>query len=159
MSIKANFNFNDILKNHQTFLDNVSASLLEAMDQTANEITNLAKNTDTYTDRTNNLRSSIGFVLYKDGQKVGASFAKTGKGDEGNGAAGASRGESVAESVAAKYASGYVVVLVAGMDYAAYVEAKGFDVITGATMQFEDELARNLESISKVTGINFSKAE
>lgn len=159
MGFKADFNFGDIVKNHQVFIDYVNTSLVEALELTASEITRLAKNTNTYTDRTNNLRSSIGFVLYKDGQKVAASFDKAGQGEEGNGAVGANRGEDIADQVAGNYASGYVVVLVAGMDYAAYVEAKNFDVITGATLQFESELIRNLESFSQVTGINFSKAK
>lgn len=159
MALKAQHNFSDILKNHQVFLDNVNISLIEALNQTAQEITNLAKMTDTYTDRTNNLRSSIGYVLYKDGQKVAASFGKAGTGIEGNGSQGTAKGEDFADTVAQKYGSGYVVVLVAGMEYAAYVEAKNFDVITGATMQFDDVLKDNLETLASVTGINFAKVE
>lgn len=159
MGFKANFNFNDILKNQEAFLQNVEVSLIEALNRAAIEIGNLAKLTDTYKDRTNNLRSSIGYVLYNNGVKVTASFGKSGQGDEGNGNTGVAQGENIADKVAEKYDSGYVVVLVAGMEYAAYVEARGFDVITGATMQFESELVRNLESIKNVTGINFNKAE
>lgn len=159
MGIKAQHNFGDILKNHAIFLENVHVSLVEALTRTAQEITNLAKMTDTYTDRTNNLRSSIGYVLYKDGQKVGASFEKAGTGTEGTGSEGIDKGEEFADDVANKYPSGYVVVLVAGMEYAAYVEAKNFDVITGATMQFENVLKDNLEVIASVTGLEFGKVE
>ncbi len=159
MGIKAQHNFADILKNHINFINNVNVSLVESLNRAAQEITNLAKNTDTYTDRTNNLRSSIGYVLYKDGQKIAASFGKAGTGEEGNGAQGIAKGEVFADTVAQKYGAGYVVVLVAGMEYAAYVEAKNFDVITGATMQFDGVLKDNLETIARVTGINFGKAE
>lgn len=159
MGFKADFNFTDIIQNQDLFLQNVQVSLFEALDRAAIEIARLAKLTDTYKDRTNNLRSSIGYVLYNDGQKIGGSFSKSGAGEEGNGNTGVALGEDVADKVASKYASGYVVVLVAGMEYAAYVEARGFDVISGATMQFENELVQNLESIKNVTGINFNKAE
>ncbi len=159
MGFKAQHNLSDIHKNHKLFLNRVNTSLIEALNRTLQEVTNLAKNTDTYTDRTNNLRSSIGYVLYKDGQKIAASFGKQGKGVEGDGAQGVAKGESFADEVAGKYQRGFVAVLVAGMEYAAYVEAKNFDVITGASMRFDGVLKENLNIISEVTGIDFSKAE
>lgn len=77
-----------------------------------------------YEDRTANLRSSIGYIILKDGVIVDSDF-------EGN-TRGTSQAKKVSNEVAARYPKGYVLIGVAGMEYAAYVEAKGLDVITGS---------------------------
>lgn len=160
MGIKANFSMGDIQQRNQQFVDAVLITIEKVLKRSILEVVNTAKTTDTYTDRTNNLRSSIGYVLYKDGQKVSASFEKAGDGGEGNGSVGMQKGLAYADSVANNFSSGYVVVLVAGMDYAAYVEAKGFDVITGASLSLDPEIKRNFEdakdAIKEQTGIDLS---
>lgn len=160
MGIKANFSIGDIRQRNQQFVDAVLFTIEKVLQRSIIEVVNTAKNTDTYTDRTNNLRSSIGYVLYKDGQKVSASFEKAGDGGEGNGSEGVQKGLAYADSVANSFNNGYVVVLVAGMDYAAYVEAKGFDVITGASLDLDPEIKRNFEdakdAIKEQTGIDLS---
>ena len=160
MGIKANFNSGDIEKIHNEFLDRIMSVIDVALKNASSEILKIAKNTNTYTDRTNNLRSSIGYVVYKNGQRIGASFAKSGVGKEGDGSEGLKKGESYATDIAGNYSDGYVIVLVAGMHYAAYVEAKGFDVISGATLQADDEVqsAFNIaaQEISSVTGLDFN---
>lgn len=160
MGIKANFSMGDIRQRNQQFVDAVLITIEKVLQRSIIEIVNTAKNTDTYTDRTNNLRSSIGYVLYKDGQKVSASFEKAGDGSDGNGTAGAQKGLAYADSVANSFTNGYVVVLVAGMEYAAYVEARGFDVITGAGLDLDPEIKRNFEdaknAIKEQTGIDLS---
>ena len=101
---------------------------------------------DTYKDQTHRLRSSLGYVIYKDGQQVASNFQSTGgeKGDEG-----VQIGIRKAAEAAAGI-PGIVAVVVAGADYASYVEAKGFDVLTGSALQlqqlFEAEL-KNLQMI------------
>lgn len=160
MGIKANFSIGDIRQRNQQFVDAVLLTIEKVLQRSIIEVVKTAKNTDTYTDRTNNLRSSIGYVLYKDGQKVSALFEKAGDGGEGNGSEGTQKGLAYAESVAKSFSSGYVVVLVAGMDYAAYVEAKGFDVITGASLDLDPAIKRNFEdakdAIKEQTGIDLS---
>ena len=73
-----------------------------------------------YTDRTANLRSSIGFVVLKDGEVLEDGL--TGDSPEGVAAA--------KSAVAQLPKSGYQLIGVAGMEYASYVEAKGYNVIT-----------------------------
>lgn len=160
MGIKANFNSGDIDKIHNEFLDRIMSVIDFALAKASDEILKFAKNTDTYTDRTNNLRSSIGYVVYKNGQRIGASFAKAGVGTEGDGSIGIDKGENYATEIAGNYSDGYVIVLVAGMHYAAYVEAKGYDVISGAALQADNEIenAFNIaaQEISSVTGLDFN---
>lgn len=87
-----------------------------------------------YTDRTGNLRNSIGYVVVQDGRIVAESF-------EGNTPASAGYesgdGKAIGSAYAAEVAqtlskSKTYLVWVAGMEYARYVEAKGFDVIQGS---------------------------
>lgn len=73
-----------------------------------------------YTDRTANLRSSIGYFVLKDGEVLYENLMGTGE------------GENAARQALADVSdkSGYMLVGVAGMDYAGYVEARGYNVIT-----------------------------
>ena len=119
------------------------AMIIQALETACLEVLQKARTLDTYKDQTHRLRSSLGYVIYKDGQQVASNFQSTGgeKGDEG-----VQIGQQrAAEAVAG--IPGIVAVVVAGADYASYVEAKGFDVLTGSAMQlqqlFEAEL-RNL---------------
>lgn len=149
---------NTIKEANDEFIKSVLMSIQESLENALNKVIGIAKSTDTYTDRTNNLRSSIGYVLYYDGVKVSASFEAGGKGIEGTGADGAKNGLSYADKVAKNYPSGFVAVMVAGMNYASYVEAKNFDVITGASLQLDPEIKKQFEvaqeEIRNVTGID-----
>lgn len=131
-----------------------------------------AREQHTYEDRTGNLRSSIGYLVYRDGVEVlSSSFAKVqgygensaivnfktkdgkmvkfhAKGQSGDGTQGAVQGRQMAETIAMSY-PGYVLVGVAGMQYAAAVEAKGYDVVTGACSQAESWLKKSIQSVFK----------
>src|SRR5574344_1181786 len=89
---------------------------------------------NTYTDRTGNLRSSLGYVIYRDGIKLGEDFEAHPASESGS--EGVSKAKAIADSVASEYAGQTIAVLVAGMNYAVYVESRGFDVISGPMQQF-----------------------
>ncbi|MGN0237601.1 MAG: hypothetical protein ACI4AK_05900 [Lepagella sp.] len=83
-----------------------------------------------YIDHTANLRSSIGYVISCDGNiRTNGGFKA-----EANGSDGAAIGSKYAKEVAGRYPEGIVLVVVAGMEYAAYVSAKGYDVIDSAEL-------------------------
>lgn len=105
----------------QEDLDNKTLTVLQYMGE---QFVNKARLNDTYKDNTGNLRSSIGYIIIKDGAVIDNNF-------EGNNQ-GVSKGQEVASKVSTSYPKGYVLIGVAGMDYAAYVEAKSYDVITGS---------------------------
>lgn len=107
----------------------------------------LARDNGNYTDRTSNLRNSIGYLIVQNSRVVYESF--NGSADEGR-----ERGRSYAQEVG-RTLGGYktFLVMVAGMEYAAYVEAKGYDVISGAenwidasASKLMDEFRRYLKS-------------
>lgn len=72
-----------------------------------------------WVDQSGNLRSSIGYVVVYNGQIVNISDFSSVK----SGVDGSKEGRSLAEELAKNYKQGYALIVVAGMNYAAYVEA------------------------------------
>lgn len=52
---------------------------------------------------------------------------------------------------------GWAIVIVAGMEYASYVEAKNFDVLTGSTLGLSSKFAAADKRIKKRLQIDFDK--
>lgn len=96
-----------------------------------------------YIDWTANLRNSIGYVIVVDGQvhKMGA-FGKPGGSGEGR-----STGQAYARSLAREFPEGIALVVVAGMRYASYVSAKGYDVLDSSELLAEELVPKMLEKL------------
>ncbi len=71
-------------------------------------------------DQTDNLRSSIGYAIFGEGRKVIQSAFEPVM----NGALGTQAGQQMIDRLASKFSETYALVVVAGMDYADYVEAR-----------------------------------
>ena len=82
-------------------------------------------------DHSGNLRSSIGYIVVHDGRIIGKNFELVnGRGEEGR-----AKGESYAEELATQFPSGYALIIVAGMEYASYVEnVESRTVLAGGTI-------------------------
>lgn len=87
---------------------------------------NDARDNGEYEDQTGNLRASIGYAVLENG-----SVRKDGISDLGE-------SRELVESVTD---DGFVLIGVAGMEYAAAVESKGYDVITGSVPAAEELLS------------------
>ncbi|MFQ8804113.1 MAG: hypothetical protein ACLR8Y_02015 [Alistipes indistinctus] len=75
---------------------------------------------ESWYDQSGNLRSSVGYVIAKNGVIVSSSaFEQVRQGSEGS-----ASGRQLAEEIARRYTGCYSLIVVAGMNYAAYVEAK-----------------------------------
>ena len=75
---------------------------------------------ESWIDRTGNLRSSIGYAVYDYGRKaIESSFAAVRGGSEGSTA-----GREMVNRLASEYSNVYALVVVAAMNYADFVEAK-----------------------------------
>lgn len=86
-----------------------------------------------YTDRTGNLRGSTGYCIVIDGQIMQtAGFAQVLGGSDGP-----NKGQDYVRQLAAGYTSGIVLIVVAGMHYAAYVADKGYNVLDSAEILAE----------------------
>lgn len=104
-----------------------------------------ARNNNTYKDQTGNLRSSIGYVILYNGVQLFESFKSSG------GSEGVEKAKEVVEEVKQNFPSGFVLIGVAGMDYAAAVEASGYDVISASSIEAETNLKVAIQRIAKKT--------
>ena len=110
-----------------------------------------ARELNTYMDRTGNLRSSTGYAIVVDGKVFTKSAFKqeSPKGQQKLGATytGGSQGSQFIDSISNQYPSGIVLVVVAGMDYAAYVQDYGFDVLDSAELVAERMVPQLLKQL------------
>lgn len=111
-----------------------------------------AKENGNYTDRTANLRNSIGYIVVQSGRVVAESF--TGGASPtvvgGDPKTAMEKGRTYARQAASEYnAEKTYLVWVAGMEYAAYVEAKNFDVLQGSGDWVESQAQRQIESFKR----------
>lgn len=106
-------------------------------------VLNAARSTNSYKDQTGNLRSSIGYVIVKDGRIVQSSdFAVVKDGDKGN-----KEGKAFARELAREYDKGIVLIVVAGMNYGVHVSNKGKDVLESAELLAEKLVPRMLATL------------
>lgn len=89
------------------------------------EFVNKARLNADFIDRTGNLRSSIGYMIFKDSKNVLENIQQVKGGEEGVRVA-----KDFESQINVK--DGFVLVVFAGMEYAIYVEASGRDVLTGS---------------------------
>lgn len=80
-----------------------------------------ARDNGSYTDRTGNLRNSVGYIVLLDGVEQSQSNINK-------------LNRKQFDTIKAKYPKGLVLIVVAGMNYAAYVEAKGYNVLSSAEL-------------------------
>jgi len=104
---------------------------------------NQARSLNTYMDQTGNLRSSIGFMILDDGNVVSSSSFPTVK----SGSEGKNTGREFIKSLATESGEGLVLIVVAGMNYASYVEAMGLDVLTSAELLAEQIIPEMLRKL------------
>ena len=144
MGIKPKFDIDEIFRNVQQQVNAIMIGVEEAMMKTCLEIVTHAKQLNTYEDQTNNLRSSIGYIIYNKGEKVAEYFNQDGAGVGGTGTDGIGKGKKAAESAGKDFPEDLVGVIVAGEDYALYVESKGYDVLSGPCLEAYPILEKNL---------------
>lgn len=118
--------------------------------QIGEECVKVARDSGRYNDITGNLRSSIGYVILYDGKPVQYGAPKQYSGKKGNGELGAAAAESLLQRLQSKFPWGIVLIVCAGMNYAAYVEYhEDKDVLHSAEQTAEkllDELLKDVIS-------------
>ena len=99
-----------------------------------------ARDAGTYQDQTGNLRSSIGYAVIWDGRVVQRDcIDKVLQGDLGT-----SEGNAfLTKCIKERKRKGIVLIVTAGMNYAEYVEAKGYNVLSSAELK-AGPLVRNI---------------
>lgn len=125
---------------YSRFTDKAEEKIIRLLSASGELFVRIARLYGNYKDKSGNLRSSIGYVIAKDGKIIASNFEVSPNGTEK--AKGLKRAKQLADEVSKLYNGGYVLIGVAGMDYAACVEARGYDVVSKACIQCEDYLRR-----------------
>jgi len=144
--IEPKFNVNEIMAKLGRLAEIVPQAVAEAFQLTLIEISAEARELNTYQDQTSNLRSSIGYGVYIDGQLFTEEYRQAGNGSS-DGSEGQQKARETVEEVAGRYPEGIVGVIVAGEGYALYVESKGYDVLTGPASHAQEILDRNIKIV------------
>lgn len=101
-------------------------------------------------DVTGNLRSSIGYVVLNDGIPVKTGIPLQYGGPQGDGGKGEAQWREVLDELIPKHSKGQVLLVIAGMNYASYVEeVHGKDVLSYSATEagaLAEELLKKLTS-------------
>lgn len=142
MPIRLETPLQEIQKYIDTQVDRMRQVALRNLAYIGERCVNKARTDGSYKDQTGNLRSSLGYVITVDGRVVQqGGFVQSTQGTDRR--TGQTEGKEYAESLAARYPQGMTLIVVAGMNYAVYVAAKGREVLDGAELLAES-LARKL---------------
>ena len=106
------------------------------------ELVKYAKDNHNYTDQTGNLTNSIGYAVVHNNEIVYSSV------DNVSGVADDSAFQAAKEMAQTIYGNnGYSLIIVAGMNYAAYVEAKGYNVILPAELKAKKDFINEIAKV------------
>ena len=136
-------------KQIQVYLDERLARLRQAclnnLKYVGEQAVNEARDSHRYRNQTGNLQSSIGYCVLEDGKVIFGgqdSFEVVKNGEQGS-----NEGRAFLQRLISEHPSGLVLIVVAGMEYAAYVEAKNLNVLDTAEQLAERELPRKMKSL------------
>lgn len=146
MAIKPNFTKDDVRKRFDAFLNEIEKKQVARLQRLGEMCLVEARTNKGYMMQTGALLSSTGYEVFVDGVAIHSQFDAA-SGAESNAAeTGIKSGQNIAETIG-KGTKGIALVVVAGMNYAAYVEAKGYNVLSSAEHLAERELPRMLEKL------------
>lgn len=146
MGIKANFTKGDIRARIDAFLDEIQKKQIARLQELGEMCLIEARTNKGYMMQTGALLSSTGYSVFVDGVAVHTQFDAASGAQSEAAAKGVKAGQTIADQIG-KETKGVALVVVAGMNYAAYVEAKGRNVLTSAEHLAERELPRMLDKL------------
>ena len=144
MGINANFTKDDVKARFDKFLEVVEKRQIDRLAKLGEECVTHARlipKDRGFEDQTGNLRSSIGYVLFRDGVAIHDDYkAVSGPVGGGNSGQAIEKSKDLAERVARNHPVGICLVVTAGMQYAVCVESRGRDVLTSAEIMAQQKL-------------------
>lgn len=129
--------------------EEIALTLATALKQVGEEAVTYSKDNKEYRDHTSNLKNSISYVLYFDGQPVYEYIgvipdpSATPKGQ----AVVKESIDTYAERIGVSSMKGFTLILVAGMEYGKYVEDKGYNVLHLTERFLQKEILSALEEM------------
>ena len=146
MGVTANFTKADVKKRIDAFLDEIERKQIARLQRLGEMCLIEARNNKGYMMQTGALLSSTGYQVFVDGVAIHSQFDAASGAESEVAARGIKTGQTIAEQIG-KETKGVALVVVAGMNYAAYVEARGYNVLTSAEHLAERELPKMLEKL------------
>jgi hypothetical protein len=139
------FNDRDISRFYDKFQEKAEKKFIEVLTYAGEQGVKEARTHGRYIDRTGNLRSSIGYAIVRKGEILTEGYEKAGGSD---GDTGLQESKKLIYKLAAEFDQGILLILVAGMDYALFVEnMETKDVLSGAVIGTEKLLRELLKKI------------
>lgn len=128
-------------------ISGITKQLIERMDSTiitqlqklGEELVKYAKENHTYKDKSGNLTNSIGYIVVRNNEIVYTGGAKPGVCMDA--------AMNTANKMLNEIQSTYSLIIVGGMNYAAYVEAKGYNVILPAELKAKKDFPTAMNKI------------
>lgn len=142
MGIEPTFGKGLIAQRVAAFRDRLDRAVEFRLKYLGEELAKYAKDNHTYTDQTGNLTNSIGYAVVR-----GTRIVHYGGIDQPG--EGAQTALAVLQEYAESLTHTYSLIVVAGMNYAAYVESKGYNVILPAELRAKTEFPRVMAKLQK----------
>lgn len=127
MALIPRFSDNDIKIMLEEGLGEEKSNLIKILRRIGIEAVNKMREQGSYTDRTSNLRNSTGYLISVDGEIVDSLFNNA-------------YGEKYALEVLSEFNDQIVLLIVAGMNYASYVESRGYNVLASGELTVRAEV-------------------
>lgn len=142
MGISPDFKEGAVSAQVEAFRQNLGRAVLTLLKYLGEDLVRYARDNHNYTDRTGNLTSSIGYVITREGKIVFDGIASSVDSRES--------ALRVARQMAADSGQAYTLIIVAGMSYASYVEAKGYNVILPAELKAKKDFPAAMERLTEM---------
>ncbi len=150
MGIKATFTREDVAVHMMKRLQAIEKAVIFNLHYLGEQCVTTARVNGDYTDHTGNLRNSIGYVILQNGVIVDQNFKKSASVKSSQ--EGPKKGLDLAMDVAKDFSKGYVLIVVAGMEYATKVESAGRDVLVSAEYYANSEMPKLLKTLKMKIG-------
>lgn len=144
MGLKAKFTMKPVDDYMKSRLKLIDQAIIRRLQFLGEKLVNHARTNGSYMDQTGNLRNSVGYVIVKNGKIVNADFEKS---SSKSGPDGPAAARKLANELAGQFKDGYALIVVAGMNYAAAVESKGYDVLSSAELFAKTEFPRMVKEL------------
>lgn len=143
MGFKVNKNFKVTPRLRESAIENAKTAVKDTLSYVGEQAANEARLHGSYHDDTGNLRSSIGYVIVSDGKVVIGEQKQYKDGKEG-----LSKGKAMLNRLAAAREGDVDLHIVAGMDYAEYVERRHHkNVLSSARILADKDVPEMLEAL------------
>lgn len=139
------WNEDDLGRWFDIFIDRTEEKTYQLLAKAGEVFVKYAREHGGYRDHTGNLRSSIGYTIICDNKILTENFELSDTGTDRT--TGLGKARQLAMQVGSSHPTGWVLICVAGMTYAASVEAMGKDVVTNAATATEEDLREQIQKV------------